>query len=55
MNVGEVWEEVDLPFEDDTTQSKRRPCIIIEVNKIGLKHHYNHNLLLNSHILHLAF
>jgi mRNA interferase MazF len=31
MNVGEVW-EVDFPFEDDPTQSKRRPCIIMNVD-----------------------
>jgi hypothetical protein len=30
MNVGEVW-VVDFPFEDDPTQSKLRPCIIMDV------------------------
>ena len=34
MNVGEVW-EVDFPFEDDPTQSKRRPCIIMNAGIVG--------------------
>jgi mRNA-degrading endonuclease toxin of MazEF toxin-antitoxin module len=33
MNVGEVW-EVDFPFEDDPNQSKRRPCLIMNVDVI---------------------
>lgn len=31
MNVGEVW-IVDFPFEDDPTQSKIRPCVIIDID-----------------------
>jgi hypothetical protein len=43
MNVGEVW-EVDFPFEDDPTQLKRRPCIIMNVDilealSIKVTHH----------------
>ncbi|MDD4666096.1 MAG: type II toxin-antitoxin system PemK/MazF family toxin [Clostridia bacterium] len=30
MNIGEVW-TVDFPFEDDATQSKIRPCLIMDV------------------------
>ena len=33
MNVGEVW-EVNFPFEDDETQSKKRPCIIMDVETL---------------------
>lgn len=33
MKVGEVW-AVDFPFEDDPTQSKIRPCVIIDVDKL---------------------
>lgn len=33
MNVGEVW-GVDFPFEDDPTQSKVRPCIILDVETL---------------------
>lgn len=33
MNVGEVW-IVDFPFEDDPLQSKRRPCIILDVDTL---------------------
>ena len=33
MHVGEVW-AVDFPFEDDPTQSKVRPCVIMDVDKL---------------------
>lgn len=31
MKVGEVW-AIDFPYEDDPTQSKVRPCIILDIN-----------------------
>lgn len=31
MKTGEVW-KVDFPFEDDPTQSKIRPCVILDVD-----------------------
>lgn len=33
MNVGEVW-AVDFPFEEDNTQSKIRPCIIMDIDTL---------------------
>jgi mRNA-degrading endonuclease toxin of MazEF toxin-antitoxin module len=33
MNVGDIW-FVDFPFEDDKSQSKERPCIIIDVDTL---------------------
>jgi len=33
MNVGEVW-YIDFPFEDDPNQSKKRPCIVIDVDTL---------------------
>ena len=33
MQPGEIW-YVDFPFEDDPNQSKKRPCIVIDVEKL---------------------
>lgn len=33
MNVGDVW-EVIFPFEDDSTQSKPRPCVVMDVETL---------------------
>lgn len=33
MNVQEVW-TVEFPFEDNPTQSKIRPCIIIDIDTL---------------------
>ncbi|PKM50702.1 MAG: PemK family transcriptional regulator [Firmicutes bacterium HGW-Firmicutes-7] len=33
MNVGEVW-FVEFPYEDDLTQFKPRPCIVLDIEKL---------------------
>ena len=33
MDVGEVW-EVNFPFDDDDSQSKRRPCVIMDIDTL---------------------
>lgn len=33
MKIGEVW-AVDFPFEEDSTQSKIRPCVILDVDTL---------------------
>ena len=33
MKVGEVW-AVDFPFEEDSAQSKIRPCIIMDLDTL---------------------
>lgn len=33
MNVRDVW-EVNFPYEDDSMQSKKSPCIIIDIEPL---------------------
>ena len=33
MDIGEIW-GVDFPFDDDSSQSKIRPCLILDVETL---------------------
>ena len=33
MDIGKVW-QVNFPFDDDLTQFKPRPCVIIDIDTL---------------------